>query len=345
MTTWLASTITKIGVTQWVGFSPKGMAKITSRMRVSSEEATSVSNPSRQIRPAFRRDAHLRLPAIARLLSIALVQMALLLYAPSLRAFPSDQPLDVSSLPDAPEPHSRTPCTTLQLDPGHEYTMAGNCSSVSPAAVPGTTCRLNWYQRYANGPQQGPLTPGDKGWLAARNFLDPFSLLAVTGEAGILVAADSHSSYGPGMPGFGRSVGVSFTEDMTGEFFGTFLIPSLAHQDPHYYRLEHATIRRRIGHATAQVLWTRGDNGKGMPNYANLVGFAFDDAMANLYVPGRKTTLGASADRYAIDLASAPVGNFVNEFLPDVASHIHVQIAIIQRIINQVVKAESGGSL
>jgi hypothetical protein len=82
-----------------------------------------------------------------------------------------------------------------------------------------------------------------------------------------------------------------------------------------------------------------------MPNYANLVGFAFDDAMANLYVPGRETNLGASTDRYAIDLATAPVGNFVSEFLPDVASHIHVQIAIIQRIINQVVKTESGGSL
>ena len=147
------------------------------------------------------------------------------------------------------------------------------------------------------------------------------------------------------MPGFGRSVGVSLTEDMTGEFFGTFLIPSLAHQDPHYYRMEHATVHRRIRHAIAQVFWTRGDNGKGMPNYANLVGFAFDDAVANLYVPGRKTALGASADRYAIDLASAPAGNFVNEFLPDIASHIHVQIAIIQRVINQVVKTESGGSL
>jgi hypothetical protein len=345
MTIRLTSIVTKGGMTQWVRFSPRRIPRIPSRMPVSSEEATSVSNPRRQIRPALRRDAHLRLPAIARLASFALVQMALLLLAPPLCAIPSDQPVDASSLPDAPEPHSRTSCPAPQSDPCHEDTMAGNCSIVSPAPVPCTTCLLNWYQHFANGPQQRPLTPGEKGRLAARNFLDPFSLVAVTGEAGILVAADSHSSYGPGMPGFGRSVGVSFTEDMTGEFFGTFLIPSLAHQDPHYYRMEHANVRRRIGHAIVQVFWTRGDNGKGMPNYANLVGFAFDDAMANLYVPGRKTAFGASADRYAIDLASAPVGNFVNEFLPDVASHIHVQIAIIQRIINQVVKAESGGSL
>ena len=185
MTTWLASTATKSGMTQWVRFAPKRIPKTPSRMLVSSEEATSVSNPRREIRPALRRDALLQLPAIARLASFALVQMALLLLAPPLCAIPSDQPVDASSLPDAPEPHSRTSCTAPQSDPCHEDTMAGNCSIVSPAPVPCTICRLSWYHRFANGPQQRPLTPGEKGWLAARNFLDPFSLVAVTGEAGI----------------------------------------------------------------------------------------------------------------------------------------------------------------
>lgn len=106
-----------------------------------------------------------------------------------------------------------------------------------------------------------------------------------------------------------------------------------------------APVPRRIGHAIAQVFWTRGDSGKGMPNYANLVGFASDDTIANLYVPGRETTLGATADRYAIDVATAPIANFVNEFLPDVVDHIHVQIVIIQRIINQVANTQPGGSL
>ena len=109
--------------------------------------------------------------------------------------------------------------------------------------------------------------------------------------------------------------------------------------------MEHATTRRRIGHAVVQVFWTKGDDGKGMLNFANLVGFVADDVMANLYVPGRETAIGATAARYTIDLASAPIGNLVSEFLPDVASHIHVQIVIIQRIINQAVMQESGGSL
>ncbi|KAA6463164.1 hypothetical protein DYQ86_07510 [Acidobacteria bacterium AB60] len=266
-----------------------------------------------------------------------------------------------ATLPDAPDPqspassptpqpnpcpsgssrHSAAPAGALNLNSG---SPDGNGNGVRPALVPCTPRRLNWYLRFANGPHDKPLTPRDKAWLAARNLFDPFNLITIAGDAGIAVAADSHSAYGPGFPGWGRNVGVSFTEDMTGEFFGTFLIPSVVHQDPHYYRMEKAGIPRRVFHAITQVFWTQSDSGRGMPNYANLVGFAFDDAIANLYVPDRQTDPGASVHRYAVGLATAPIGNFVNEFVPDLASHIHVQVVIIQRIINQVANKETMGS-
>ena len=200
---------------------------------------------------------------------------------------------------------------------------------------------INWYARFMDGPEVKPLTPDEKAWLATHNLLDPFNLLTITGEAAISVAANSHSPYGPGVGGWARYAGVSFTQDMTGEFFGTFLIPSLVHQDPHYHRMPNAGIRRRIFHAAAQVFWTQGDNGKGMINYADLVGFAIDDEVGNLYVPGRETNLPSSAQRYFTGLALAPTDNLITEFLPDVASHIHIRVVIIQRIINQV--AKTGG--
>jgi len=202
---------------------------------------------------------------------------------------------------------------------------------------------INWYMRFENGPQVKPLTPKEKAWLATKNLLDPFNIITILGSSAISVAADSHSAYGPGMPGFGRYVGVSFTQDLTGEFFNTFLIPSIVHQDPHYHRMPHASYTRRIFHAIDQVVWTQGDNGKGMLNYANLAGFAIDDEIGNLYVPDRQTNAGASAQRYAIGLATAPIDNFITEFLPDVAKHIHVQVVIVQRIINQVASKDSGG--
>jgi hypothetical protein len=247
--------------------------------------------------------------------------------APAVASPPQEQ-----NLPDAPKPAQTSGQTSA---PAKEF----DCTS-KPCQVP----IINWYMRFENGPQVKPLTPLEKGWLATKNVIDPFNVITVLGEAGISVAADSHSAYGPGFMGWQRYVGVSFTEDITGEFFGTFLIPSLVHQDPHYHRMPKASYKRRIFHAIDQIVWTEGDNGKGMLNYADLIGFGIDDEIANLYVPGRETNGAATAQRYGIALATAPIGNFITEFLPDVARHIHVQVVIVQRIINQVANKESSGT-
>jgi hypothetical protein len=127
---------------------------------------------------------------------------------------------------------------------------------------------------------------------------------------------------------------------MVGEFFGTFLIPSLTHEDPHYHRLPNASIKRRTFHAAAQIVWTESDTGKGMLNYSDLVGFAMDDGVNDLYVPGQQTNFHASAARYGIALATAPIDNYITEFLPDIAKRIHVRVVLVQRIINQVARTE-----
>jgi hypothetical protein len=239
---------------------------------------------------------------------------------------PPSQSGQQPALPDAPKPAANNEPSTKDC-------------KIHPCPVP----IINWYKRFEDGPQVKPLTPKEKAWLATKNLLDPFNLITILGTSAISVAIDSHSPYGPGMPGFARNFGVSFTQDMTGEFFNTFLIPSIVHQDPHYHRMPHASYPRRALHAIAQVGWTQGDNGKGMLNYATLVGFAIDDEIGNLYVPGRQTDAGATAQRYAIGLATAPIDNFITEFLPDVASHVHVQIVVVQRIINRFATKDSSG--
>jgi hypothetical protein len=204
---------------------------------------------------------------------------------------------------------------------------------------------INFYQRFINGPEVKPLTPKEKARLAVKNVLDPFNAVTILANAAISVGSDSHSDYGPGLHGFAKVVGVSYSEDMTGEFFGTFLIPSIVHQDPHYHRMPRATIKRRIFHAVTQVLWTQGDDGKGMLNYSNIVGFPIDLEIANLYVPGEKTNLPSTARRYAFGLALAPTDNFITEFLPDLARRIHVRVVLVQQIINQVAHTEPAGTL
>jgi len=252
--------------------------------------------------------------------------------------------------PDAPQPQTAEraipsaaqPCPLKSAVPSsaspQQPAIAGPAAPAAPPPCPSGQPAINWLARFINGPQVKPLTPAQKAELAGRNLADPFNAITILGEAGISVASNSHSPYGPGMPGYGRYVGVSFAQDMTGEFFGTFLIPSIVHQDPHYHRMPNAGIARRIAHAIDQVVWTRGDNGQNMVNYANLVGFAVEGEIGNLYVPGQQTNLPASASRYAIGLATAPIDNFITEFLPDVASHIHIRVVLVQRIIDQVAR-------
>ena len=214
--------------------------------------------------------------------------------------------------------------------------------SIKPAPCPRYIPVIDWYSRFLNGPQVKPLTSKEKGWLAIRNLADPFNFVTIAGNSAIYIASTPHSPYGPGFPGLASNIGTSYTEDATSEFFGTFVIPSVAHQDPHYHRMPDASIPRRFVHAIVQIAWTQGDNGRNMVNYANLVGSAIDAEIANLYVPGEQTDLPATAARYGIGLASAPVDNLITEFLPDVARRIHVRVVLVQRVINQV--AKSGGS-
>jgi len=262
-----------------------------------------------------------------------------------------------SPLPEAPKPQvtaqatpqASRPCQAAKPveqppSPGSTPADAGTQSPPAPAPLCTPIPVINWFARFLNGPEVKPLTPAEKARLAARNVVDPFNAITILGTAAISVGSDAHSPYGPGMSGFGKYVGVAYTQDMTGEFFDTFLIPSVVHQDPHYHRMPDATIPRRIRHALAQVVWTQGDDGKGMVNYGNVVGFVIDDEIANLYVPGRETDAQASAARYGIGLATAPIDNFVTEFLPDVARRIHIRVVLIQRIINQVAKQGGPGA-
>jgi hypothetical protein len=261
-------------------------------------------------------------------------------------------------LPDAPKPQGfvapaqprATPCQVHNI--GATMAAAASLQAAQvigsnaapsppdpPAAITIVPCPpgdKGWYDRFVDGPKDKILTPKDKAWLAARNVVDPINAGSIVVTSGIVIGANSHSPYGPGMAGFGRNVGVAYAQDMTGEFFGTFLIPSIFHQNPHYHRMPHATIPRRLLNTCTQVFWVQSDTGHGMLNYANIIGYAIDDEIGNLYVPGRATNLPASATRYATTFLFEPTNNVVSEFLPDVAGRINTHYVFLQRIINTI---------
>ena len=200
------------------------------------------------------------------------------------------------------------------------------------------------FARFLDSATPMPLTARQKFILAARNVSDPFNLLTIGGVSAISIATNAHTADGPGFQGFAKNAGVSLSQDMTGEFFGTFLIPSLAHQDPHYHRMPNLTVRQRILHVLDAVVIAQSDQGVPMFNYATVVGTIATNSLGNVYVPGRKHSFGASTARIATSLATDPIGNAITEFVPDLARHVNVQVVIVQRIINRVAIAEGGSS-
>jgi hypothetical protein len=231
------------------------------------------------------------------------------------------------------------PCTLRHA----MFDIPSHSKTIQPVRVPCSEL-LDPYQRFLDTPVVIPLTSKQKGYLAIHNLTTPSNLLTIVALSGFTIAADSHSAYGPGWKGFGKNTGVSLLQDTTGEFFGAFLIPSLAHQDPRYYRMPKASIPRRFAHAISRTFVANSDEGSLMPNYANLLGYPISAELSNLYVPGIHSDAPSTMARIATGLATDPANNLITEFLPDVAKHISIRIIFVQRILNQVASQQQSGS-
>jgi len=265
-----------------------------------------------------------------------------------------------SELPDAPQAQTAPNPT----DP-HQPATAANTASAKKDCPPapkaagdshgssqaagqpqkngkvGCPAKFDFFYPFGKPPGHGqPLTSKDKLRIAASDVVDPFNLLTIAATSAITVGSDPDTGYGPGLKGWGKNSATLLTEDMTGAFFSTYLIPSIAKQDPRYYRMPNASIPRRIENVIVQPVWARSDKGGHMPNYGMLIGVPASVALADVYVPGRKQGFWPIASTSAIAIASAPIDNVIDEFLPDVAKHVSVRIVLIQRIVNHLALTE-----
>lgn len=264
----------------------------------------------------------------------------------------AQQPATPSDLPDAPQPQAGFPPVNPPnrgrgpIPRGGRREIPAQPSECQPASSSPAerfmSCKPNIpnFSRFLDSTAPQPLTPRQKFTLARKDVTDPYNLLTIGFVSAYSIGTDSHTHYGPGFPGYAKNVGVSFTQDLTGEFFSTFLIPSLAHQDPRYHRWPNRSVPQRILHVVDSVVVSHSDEGAPMFNYATVFGTIGTQALGNLYVPGRNHSWATSTARVATSLATDPIGNVITEFLPDVSRRINVQVVFVQRIINRIAIAE-----
>lgn len=246
-------------------------------------------------------------------------------------------PDTLPALPDAPRPAIiagaalfPAPCRTPA-----PHTNGPDVDSGDPSREPCAT-GPNPYTRFLDDRGAAPLSSRQKAMLALRDISDPANLATIVASSAFTLGTNSHNPYGPGWSGLGRITGYSLLQDATGEFFGTFLIPSVMHEDPRYHRMPRASVRRRILHAFAATVLAQNDAGHTIPNYSNLLGMPICSELGNLYVPGLHTNGPSTVARTLTGYATLPADNLITEFLPDVARRIHVRVIFVQQMLNQI---------
>jgi len=251
---------------------------------------------------------------------------------------PSPAGFTLASLPMAPSASRSAefaaifalPCSTRSI-----FNRGPDVDSADGTREP-CVASPNPYVRFLDNTTAVPLSPAQKARLAVRNLTDPDNLATITYIAALNVAINSHAAYGPGGIGFARNAGYSLLQDATGEAFGTFLIPSIAHEDPHYHRMPHASILRRVLHAVSHTAIAQSDSGTSVPNFASLLTYPIAAEIGNLYVPGINGNGPSTVRRIMFGYAADPVDNLITEFLPDFARRIHIRVIFVQRVLNPI---------
>jgi hypothetical protein len=167
-----------------------------------------------------------------------------------------------------------------------------------------------------------PLTPRQKFRLFYRQATDPYHFISIGISAGFGQATDSLPEYGQGAQGYGKRYGAALADSTAAGFFGTFLLPSLLHEDPRYFRQGSGTTRSRLWHAAKTSLITRHDDGSRCINYSNIVSGFFGSAIGNAYYPEQERELETTLQRGADHIPTASINAIVSEFWPDIHDRI-----------------------
>jgi hypothetical protein len=167
-----------------------------------------------------------------------------------------------------------------------------------------------------------PLSPAQKFSLFARSSVSPAAIVGSAFGAGIGQATDSPSGYGQGGEGYGKRFGAGMATEASSNFFGTFILASIARQDPRYFVHGDGTFGKRLGHAVSRVVVAPNDRGGYGFNWGGVFGPLAGETLANTYQPVREQTGGRTLTRYASRLATNAGINVLKEFWPDIFKHL-----------------------
>lgn len=163
-------------------------------------------------------------------------------------------------------------------------------------------------------PNPAPLTAKLKFRLALRESVDPITFLGAGMRAGINQATDQ-PDFVLGAKGYGQRLGAVYADDVTNNFFGDAILPSLLHQDPRYYYQATGSIRSRALYAVSRAFITKGDDGRQEPNYSSIGGDLISGGISNLYYPESNRGVNLVWQNTLINTGERALGDLLKQFV------------------------------
>jgi hypothetical protein len=170
----------------------------------------------------------------------------------------------------------------------------------------------------------GPLSPYQKFELFAGKSIAPSRLLASGVGAGLGQAADTLHDYGQGMEGYGKRFASSIATASATDFFGTFLLAGMLHDDPRYFVSFHGGFAHRMAYSLSRIVVTRTDSGTHRANLPGIIGPLLAESLAASYLPEQEQTVGRTFRRYGIRIGLTATSNVVKEYWPTIFRSLRI---------------------
>jgi hypothetical protein len=164
----------------------------------------------------------------------------------------------------------------------------------------------------------GPLNPWDKLKLGANNTVSLSSLGAAVIGSAYGQAVNNPSGWGQGWGAYGQRFGADMARVASYNFFGTFAIASVTHEDPRFYVRKNLNFGQSVEYAASRLVITRSDSGEEVVNYAGLVGPLAAEGLANVYYPPSNRGFGNVMIRYATDTGWRFAGHLLRQYWPEI---------------------------
>lgn len=159
-----------------------------------------------------------------------------------------------------------------------------------------------------------PLDVRQKFELFAEKSVSPYAILSATVSAASEQAFNTYSGYGQGWGAYGKRFGAAMATSTSNNFFGTFLISSIFHEDPRHFVLVDQSNAARIKYALTRQIVGRTDSGHRTINLAKIFGPLAAEALANTYLPESERTVDKTFERYGERMAFGVVDTLIKEY-------------------------------